>query len=244
MKKSLFGKVAVLALGMTAPAFAADLPARTYSKAPAHVEAPIYNWTGFYIGGHIGGAFENNNNFVGGVGGSNNGRFMGGGQIGADYQFAPNWVLGIEAQYSWTGNNSTTVTFAGPPITTFSRTSGDLGSVTGRLGYTWGPSLLYVKGGYAYQNSSYTVASAGVPAAFSLNGNQRDGYTVGAGFEYMFAPSWSAKVEYQYYNFGGTNFVTGPAPLVAAGTFRDDVQTVKLGVNYHFNWGGPIAARY
>ena len=65
MKKSLFGKVALLALGMTAPAVAADMPARTYSKAPAHVESPIYNWTGFYIGGHIGGAFENGNSFAG-----------------------------------------------------------------------------------------------------------------------------------------------------------------------------------
>ncbi len=93
MKKILLGTVALIALG-TASAFAADLPARTYTKAPAYVPAPIYNWTGFYIGGHVGGAFAGNSSF-----GNNDGRFLGGVQVGADYQFAPNWVLGIEGQY-------------------------------------------------------------------------------------------------------------------------------------------------
>ena len=86
-----------------------------------------------------------------------------------------------------------------------------LGSVTGRLGYAWGPALLYGKGGFAWRDNTNLAATvAGVPAAFTTSGNRREGYTVGAGLEYMFTPNWSAKVEYQYYNFGNTTFNTGP----------------------------------
>src|ERR1700693_2603904 len=108
MKKFLLGTVALVALGATVPALAADLGARAPypTKAPAYA-APIYNWTGFYIGGHIGGALHGNNNFNGlAPGHSGNGRFLGGLQGGADYQFAPNWVIGAEAEYSWLGSSN------------------------------------------------------------------------------------------------------------------------------------------
>jgi outer membrane immunogenic protein len=119
-----------------------------------------------------------------------------------------------------------------------------LGSVTGRLGYAIGPALIYGKGGYAWRDNNNLAATvAGVPAAFTATGNHRDGYTVGAGLEYMFAPNWSAKVEYQYYNFGNTTFTTGPADIVGA-RFRDDEHTVKAGLNYRFGWGGPVVAKY
>src|SRR3954452_19519829 len=98
MKKFLLATVALVALGATVPALAADLGARRYTKAPAYAE-PIYSWTGFYIGGHLGGAFDGNNGF--GANNGNNGRFAGGLQAGADYQFAPNWLVGIEGQYTW-----------------------------------------------------------------------------------------------------------------------------------------------
>jgi outer membrane immunogenic protein len=65
--------------------------------------APVYNWTGFYIGGHIGGAFQDNNNVFGG---NNDGRFIGGGQVGADYQFSGSWLVGAEAQYSYVDRNN------------------------------------------------------------------------------------------------------------------------------------------
>src|SRR3977135_1358917 len=115
MKKLLLATVALVALGATVPALAADLAARPYTKAPPPVMAPIYNWTGFYIGGPVGAAFGNDNTFNGLVIGNNNdARFLGGVQVGADYQFAPNWVLGVEGQYSWLGNNNNTVAFGGP----------------------------------------------------------------------------------------------------------------------------------
>src|SRR4051812_30740526 len=82
MKKILLGTVALVALGATVPALAADLAARPYATAPAYPQHQTYNWTGFYIGGHIGGAFSSDNNFNGLVTGNNgNGRFLGGVQV-------------------------------------------------------------------------------------------------------------------------------------------------------------------
>ena len=236
MKKLLLATVALVALGATAPALAADLAARpVYTKAPAYA-APIYNWTGFYIGGHIGGAFAGDSTVN-----NSSGQFLGGVQGGADYQFAPTWVAGLEAQYSWLGSSNNTTVF--PAVGTFTTNQRGLGSVTGRLGYTWGPALLYAKGGYAYSDYSESLTLFGVPQAFALNSSHHDGFTVGAGLEYMFAQNWSAKAEYQYYNFGKTNFVA-PLPLPAFGSTRNDEHTFKVGLNYRFNWGGPVVARY
>ena len=242
MKKFLLVTVALAAVVAALPARAADLGAGTpyYSKAPAYMPS-IYNWTGFYIGGHIGGAFSSDNNFSGLATGNNgNGRFLGGVQVGADWQFAPNWVLGAQGQYSWLGSN-VGATFPGGFAYTNSQRG--LGSVTGRVGYTWGPGLVYVKGGYAYSDNNEKVTLGGVAIPFVISGDHRNGYTVGAGLEYMFAPNWSAVAEYQYYNFGKANF-TAPAALVPFGSFTTDDHTVKAGVNYRFNWGGPVAARY
>jgi outer membrane immunogenic protein len=237
MKKFLLGTVALVALGATVPALAADLPARTYTKAPPAYAAPIYNWTGFYIGGHLGGAFAGDNSLTG-----NNGRFLGGVQGGADYQFAPSWVIGVEAQYSWLASNNTGVLFPGGVLVTSN--SDQLGSVTGRLGYTWGPALLYAKGGFAWKDrNNLGVSVGGAPVPFTTGGDHRDGYTVGAGLEYMFAPSWSAKLEYQYYNFGSSTFLTGPVDIVGT-RFTDSEHTVKAGINYRFNWGNSALARY
>ncbi len=106
MKKFLLATVALAALGAAAPALGADLGARPYyNKAPAYA-APLYNWTGFYIGGHVGGAFSGSNNFNGLVLSDYSARLLGGVQAGADWQFAPNWVLGAEGQYSWLGKNN------------------------------------------------------------------------------------------------------------------------------------------
>jgi outer membrane immunogenic protein len=236
MKTFLCGAAVLLALAV--PAAAADMPARTYTKAPAYTPPQvIYNWTGFYIGGHVGGAFAGDNTFQ-----SGDARFLGGVQGGFDYQFAPNWVTGIEAQYSWLPSNNNGVLF--PAGTLVTSNTDQLGSVTGRIGYTWGPALVYAKGGYAWRNNSNLgVSVVGVPAAFTATGNNRDGYTVGAGLEYMFAPNWSAKAEYQYYNFGSTTITSGPADVVGV-RGRDDEHTVKVGVNYRFGWGGPSASRY
>src|ERR1700720_4050422 len=175
MKKYLLGSVAFVAFA--APAVAADMPVRTYTKAPVYT-APeaVYNWTGFYIGGHIGGAFAGNNSLEG-----SGGRFLGGVQGGFDYQFATNWVVGAEAQYSWLANsNNNGVLFPGNTLITAK--NNQLGLVPGRVGYTWGPALLSAKGGFAWRdNNNIGVSVAGVPAAFATDSTRKDGYTVGAG---------------------------------------------------------------
>src|SRR5215471_6834615 len=171
MKKFLLGTAALLALA--APAAAADIPARPYTKAPAPAYTPpqvIYNWTGFYIGGHVGGAFAGDTTFQ-----SSDARFLGGVQGGFDYQFAPNWVVGIEAQYSWLPANNNGVLF--PANTLVTSNTDQIGSVTGRVGYTWGPTLVYAKGGYSWRNGNLSVSNGGVPQGFTATGNNKDGYT-------------------------------------------------------------------
>jgi outer membrane immunogenic protein len=215
MKKTLLATIAIISLG-TASGNAADLPVKA---APMAAPMAAYNWTGIYLGAHVGGAFPGSDFF-----GNNDARLMAGLQIGADYQFASNWVMGLEANYSFVDSRDNGVNF-------FS--DRNLGSVTGRLGYTWGPALLYAKGGFAWADTHHS---------FGFTSNGENGYTVGGGLEYMIAPSWSAKLEYQYYNFGDVTFAS--APPVVLTTFRNDEHTIKLGLNYRFNWGMPAPRGY
>ncbi len=229
MRKFLLGTVALWAIA--APASAADLRV----KAPAYVAPaapPLYTWTGFYIGGHIGAAFRDNNNNI--FGNNDDARFIGGGQIGADYQFSGSWLIGVEGQYSYVDRNNNPFLFPGG---SFNQDLRGLASFTGRVGYTWGPGLIYFKGGYAYAD----MRNIGV-GPFTFNDN-RDGYTIGGGLEYMFAQNWSGKVEYQYFDFGRRDLSVG-APLVAVPSWREEQHTVKVGLNYRFNLASPFTARY
>jgi len=245
MNKILPATLAIAVLGATLPVRAADLGARTspsYRNGSDYAPPPqIFAWTGFYIGGHLGGAFSSDSNFSGlGTGNNGNGRFLGGVQAGYDRQFNSNWVVGVEGQYSWLSGNVGAIF---PGGFAYTNDQSGLGSITGRIGYTWGPGMFYVKGGYAYSNNNETVTLAGVPIVFATTGDHANGYTVGAGLEYMFAPNWSAKAEYQYYNFGSSRF-EAPAALVPFGSFTTDDHVVKAGVNYRFNWVGPVMGRY
>ena len=207
--------IALLASASTA--LAADLPRRVETRAPAMVAAPAFNWSGLYLGAHVGGTFAADNVF-----GENDARLMAGVQIGWDWQFAPTWVLGIEANYSFVDSNDGGV-FG----------NRNVGSVTGRLGYTWGSTLLYAKGGYAWADTRRSFGFLG-------DSDGASGFTIGGGFEWMFAQNWSAKIEYQYYDFGDVTLtqlaLVQAAPLLAASTFTNAEHTIKLGLNYRFNW--------
>ncbi len=247
MKKLLI-TAAIAALGATTVQ-AADM-GRAYTKAPVYA-APVYNWTGFYVGAHIGAGFGDDRDgvFTGAPGpapafasNSRDAVFLGGGQIGADYQFSPNWLIGIEGQISGLASNDRSFTVGAISLT--DRTEW-LASVTGRLGYTWGPGLIYAKGGVSFRDDNgISLTLAGVPQPFT-SGREQTGYTVGGGLEYMFAPNWSAKVEYQYYNFDRTDVASPVAFTPATGVSYDtDLHTVKFGINYRFGGGGPVVAKY
>jgi outer membrane immunogenic protein len=111
---------------------------------------------------------------------------------------------------------------------------------TGRIGYAWNSVMLYAKGGYAWTNDRADVVDPATNAiSDGTSRTGRDGYTLGAGLEYMFAPDWSAKVEYDYYNFGSKT-LNGNTP---AGVFVESITLANYSVN-HFNWGSPVVARY
>jgi outer membrane immunogenic protein len=251
VNRFLFGVIGILAAGLAAPALAADLPARTYTKAPVVVPTPMVDWNGFYIGGEGGGAFGSDNLFFP-ASPSSTGRFdtsggIAGGVIGYNFQ-APgsNWVFGVEGNFDWADLGGTTVC----PNTAFncSTNLSEIFTGTGRIGYAWNSVLFYAKGGYAWTSDRANVVD---PASGAVNDGTsrigRDGYTLGVGLEYMFAPNWSAKVEYDYYNFGArtSNGNTPAGVFVEPITMSNySVNSVKAGINYHFNFGGPVMARY
>lgn len=265
MLKNLFLAGVALAVVSTA-ASAADLPARTYTKAPAMIPPPVYDWTGFYIGGHIGGGWGDNSvtELAPGVGAFPTGTafnrvnlsgFLGGVQGGYNYQFS-NIVLGVEGEYTWEDLSGTATTVSTVPgLVGFSSTTTskatDLALVTGRLGYAANNWLFYVKGGGAWgqghSDGSAFRANGTLFETTSSGTVDRTGWVVGLGVEWGFAPNWSVKLEYNHVDFGSTNVVVsnslGTAPSNVSSSEHFDI--VKAGVNYHFNWGAaPVAARY
>ena len=148
MKKLLLGTVALVALGATVPALAADLGARApYYQGSGLCRADLQLDRLLYRRSRRRRVRRRQQPVP-----AHDGRFLGGVQGGFDYQFAPSWVLGIEAQYSWLSSNNNGRLFPGGVLVTSN--NDQLGSVTGRLGYTWGPALLYAKGGYAWKDGN------------------------------------------------------------------------------------------
>ena len=232
-----------------AVAGAADLAVKAPVVTPPVV---LYNWTGCYVGGHVGGGFTDDTatNRFGNSSSRDSSGFLGGGQIGCNYQFASKWVVGAEGQGAWTSLKTTkagTVIFPSQGVTVPSQSTVDndfLASVTARLGYSFAdPWLFYVKGGAAWTNEkvdSAFIAPLGTVGAGTAvdpsTSTTRTGWTVGPGLEWAFARNWSATVEYDYYNFGGKSLVaTAPgSPSVSIANFKDAIQAVTVGVNYRF----------
>jgi outer membrane immunogenic protein len=250
MKKFLLGTAGLIALGMaSAPASAADMAARPVYKAPPPMVAPIYDWSGFYIGGNGGWGTSHNcwdNTTVGGAfvaaeGCHNADGGTAGGQIGYRWQ-AGQAVFGLEAQGNWadfTGSNVSLVTGG------LNRTKIDaFGLFTGQIGYAWNNALLYVKGGGAVTDNKNSILSNPGNILFANTGDYtRWGGTVGAGIEFGFAPNWSAGVEYDHLFMQDANvgFVTtGGAPFGFDNT-RQDVDMVTARINYRF---GPTIGKY
>jgi outer membrane immunogenic protein len=164
MKKFAIVAAAFAALVFNAPAKAADMP--IYKAAPA-----VFDWTGFYVGGHLGYGREN---------GSDADGFIGGLQVGYNWQFNRNWVIGIEGDYTFTDITEPTI----PAKVDY------FASVRGRLGYAMGRTLIYGTGGWG----TAQVTGAGV----TVTG---DAWVLGAGLEWAFDRNWSARAEFLHYEF-------------------------------------------
>jgi outer membrane immunogenic protein len=254
MKKFLLGTVGLLALGMAAPATAADLAARPYTKAPPPMVAPIYDWSGFYIGAN-GGWAESHScvDFFNNIGTdfSDGCRNRSGGVIGGQFGYrwqASQWVFGVEAQGDWADLSNTRLGLMdGPNFLTRTKTDG-IGLFTGQIGYAWNASLFYFKGGAAVADSRFSILSAATGAELAAATATRWGGTVGVGWEYGFAPNWSAGIEYDHLFMGTANnsFSTAAVPAAFLNNhISQDIDMLTLRVNYRFGgFNAPLTAHY
>ncbi|PJG51731.1 porin family protein [Bradyrhizobium forestalis] len=274
MKRLLLATSALIAAGS---AQGADLGARPYTKAPVVAAVP-FSWTGCYVGGHVGGGWSRTGFTDPGLGtafpgalttgaapgdriGVNGDGVVGGAQLGCDYQFASNWVVGIAGDFTWSdihgvSNDPFFAGKSGAPATLSSRTDW-LASITGRVGYSWDRVLVYGKGGVGFTRDRYDLNNFNaISGAFCVNGVpvpcnssasvNRTGWVVGVGVEWAFAPNWSALVEYDHYGFDSKR-INFAHPFFAGVTapidIRQDIDIVKVGINYRFG-GSPVVAKY
>jgi len=255
MKKNYFVRAsAALAVILAGPAVAADLPLK--SEVPI---VPRFSWTGCYLGGHIGGGTGskaitdpvqlvqdtlNGSPITTGittVTTSPTGAVIGG-EIGCDYQFASNAVIGIEGTASGTtmrGSANVGLPAGIPGDVALVQANNDfLASVTGRIGYAFDTVLLYGRGGFAVAGDKYTVSGgdfAGLGPFTFQGADNRYGWIVGGGVDWAFTPRWSMNVEYDYYHFGSggismTDQFTGLTGIVDV---KQTVQVIKVGFNFH-----------
>lgn len=240
-KNLLLAAVSLVAISATAPALAADLAARPYTKAPAMI-ATVYDWSGFYIGINGGGAsahtsWDQTAPLVGGEGSHNATGGTVGGQVGYRVQ-SGQWVFGLEGQGNWadfTGDNTSAL------LAQRNRTKIDsFGLITGQVGYAWNNVLLYVKGGAAVVGAKYEVRSLATNALLASNDQTRWGGTVGAGLEFGFAPNWSVGVEYNHIFLQDKDVSFALIPTTDR--IRQDVDMGLVRLNYKF--GGPMIAKY
>ena len=256
MRRLVVALVATSALSFAAQA--ADMPV----KAPAPVDVAPYNWTGFYIGGHIGALWSSGDSRwdplpTAAAFGANTINYslkdtslIGGVHIGYNYMFMPRWVAGIEADWTWTDNNASETTgwtafgtstpFAGMS-TTMSRKIEWLSTVRGRVGYAVAPqALLYATGGFAFGQVKYDASATNgttYNVAFSSSTTQT-GYALGGGLEWALTKNWLLRGEYLYYHLGGES---GTATSTAFPGFpsgfnwdNTNIHSARLAVSYKF----------
>jgi outer membrane immunogenic protein len=253
---------ASLLAASVAGASAADLPAQPYTRAMPMIPAG-WDWSGFYWGGNGGWGSSRNcwdnitpaGALIGAEGCHNATGGVAGGQFGYRTQSYA-WVFGFEAQGDWVGLRGSKVSntfflFTPGDITNRSRIDA-VGLFTGQVGYAWGNTLLYLKGGVAVTGARYNDIFTPSGTIVATAQDTRVGGTVGGGLEYGFEPGWSVAVEYDHLFMGSRNeamsslgIIPGVAPAgvpVVLDRIRQDVDLVTLRINYTF--GGPSILKY
>src|SRR6185437_1481359 len=251
MKSALLAGSAIATV-VSGYADAADM-APVYKAPPAVAVRPL-SWSGFYVGGHIGAgwlskdwnnvAASSGGSFVGHLGSLSATGAIGGLQAGYNFQSA-NWVFGVETAWAWTDLNGSFVA-ADPNFGKASSRINWIGTLVGRAGMTFDRLLLYVGGGGAWTREKDDLAQIdpGSPGAAWHGSDTKFGWTVLAGVEYAIDQHWSARVQYNYYDFGTASLnlnATTPVDITFTPSFALDtplqVHAVTVGVNYRF--GGP-----
>ena len=248
---------------------AADMAVKAPSPPPM-APAPYFNWTGFYIGGNVGGGWSNVSSTGSTTAGGGTSSFsssgnasgvVGGGQIGANYEFPSNWVIGFEADIdgsSLSGSGTGCATTAAGVTTgcvTSSAKLNDFGTVRGRLGYAANNVLFYGTGGWAWSQSSTTSAGTcagpGCPTTSlpftgggaSASTTATNGWAAGAGIEWAFTRNWIARVEYLHLQFNGvgqsftaSGTVAGvPGTLTTNTSSNTGIDIARVGLSYLFH---------
>ena len=238
---------------LCAQALAADLPMPAPPpRAPAAYVpiAPPFTWSGIYVGGNLGAAWNRGTVSDAANTGftlpSNNAVFTGGGQIGGNYQFGAA-VVGVEGMFDWLANqNNASAGILVPNVTggfdnvNVVSQNRWLATATAKAGFAADHWLFYAKGGWAWVgNSNFTVNDLTTGQTFSSgNGHSNNGWTVGGGIEWAFAGPWSARVEYDYVRLSSNSFtVPATSPVLPNDVFTTanrNIQMVLFGVNYRF----------
>ena len=236
--------------GDTSAASAAYLPGQPLM--PIYKAPPVvYNWTGPYIGGNLGGAWSglSGTNFSDTLGSSFNAatdlQLMGGGQIGINYQFWSGVVIGAEAMFDWLPGSQLSPVSATDPTGAVSADITSLNerriaTATGRLGYAWDRVLFYAKGGGAWvATNNPAISVGGAPASFaSVSNTNSFGYTAGFGLEWAFAGNWSVRGEYDYIGLPDQSYTVAAGTPTFGGdvfTFNNrSISTMTVALNYKF----------
>jgi outer membrane immunogenic protein len=222
MMKRLLAAMAFAAVSL--PAAAADLP--PYSPAPYYQPAPIFTWTGAYIGASAAfgfGTFTNGANPY--FGNPDGGLF--GIQAGYNYQSGP-LVAGIEGDL-----NFGSISSSNGPAGVYARgTVNGEGSLRARFGYAFNHTMIYITGGYtgANLNGSLTDTSA-APNIYANQSTFLNGWTIGTGVEFALTHNISVKAEYLYSDFGSGTLFSGTRDAIHPGL---SMSTLRAGINYHF----------
>ncbi len=220
MKNSVLAGLGLVSL-FAGPVMAADLPA----KAPYVKASPVYSWTGCYAGAQFGSVFVQQD--WGAFGADDDHGLMLGGQAGCNYQIST-WVFGVQGDVAWSDASGTHSDNVSQLTDEWKKNM--VGSMTGRVGYAWDRLLAYGKGGAAWTHNRYDNS-------FSTVSGTRDGWTVGAGFEYAITNHVSMFFEYDFNDFGTrtvglNNAAGGPLPV----DIRDRESLIKVGGNWKFGW--------
>ena len=231
----------------TASAFAADLGARPYTKAPIAAPVLTYDWTGFYIGADVGYGWGRSTGTLANAAGGfpvpyslDPSGVIGGGFLGYNYQFS-NVVLGVEADWQAADLNASGAFPLFLPYNIGTKIK-DYGSVRGRLGLAFDRWMVFGTAGAAWGSWETSYAVGGATPFVTSSVSSHAGWTAGAGVEYAFTNNWLARAEYRYTDLGRDTFVSTATNSSELGN-RVTINDVRVGIAYKFG-GAPVVAKY